>query len=69
MLSKEQSNQFRKLKKLYWRHCLNDGSQMTRIDEHYLFRSGKSARCVYVDAETDAEIDKVKYLLFSCSLM
>jgi hypothetical protein len=67
-LSKEQSRQLKKLKNLYWRHCWEDGSQMTRIDSHFLFRYKKSARCVYADEETVVEFDKSKHMIFMATL-
>jgi hypothetical protein len=67
-LSKEQKNQLRKLKNLYWKHCWEDGSQMTRIDDHFLFRYKKSARCVYVDHETLIEFEKSKHMIFMATL-
>jgi hypothetical protein len=69
MLSKEQVHQLRKLKNLYWKHCLTENSQMTRIDNHFLFRNGKSAKCVYVDEETKAEFEKVKHMIFMATLL
>jgi hypothetical protein len=69
MLNKEQSHQLRKLKGLYWNHCLADDSKMTRVDNHFLFRNGKSARCCYADDETKEEFEKVKHMIFLATLL
>ena len=69
MLNKEQSHQLKKLKNLYWKHCLEDKSQMTRIDNHFLFRNGKYAKCVYADEETVLEFEKAKHMIFMATLL
>jgi hypothetical protein len=69
MLSNEQSRQLKKLKNLYWKHCLADDSKMTRVDDIFLFRNKKSARCVYADDETKEEFEKVKHMIFLATLL
>lgn len=68
MLSKEQSHQLRKLKNLYWTHCMNDRSQMMRVDNHYLFRDGKVAKRVSIDDDILAEFEKSQGIIFMACL-
>jgi hypothetical protein len=68
MLNKKQIRQLRKLKSLYWNHCMNDKSQMMRVDNHYLFRNGKAARCVHVDDEILAEFELSQHMIYMACL-
>ena len=64
MLNKEQSRQLRKLKNLYWNHCMNDKSQMVRVDNHYVFRHGKIAKCVSIDDDILAVFELSQHMIF-----
>jgi hypothetical protein len=69
-LTKEQQHQLVKFQKLYLHHCLSDNSQMVRVDkDHYVFRTPTKTKGIYLDAETKAEFEKVRYLLFMSVLM
>jgi hypothetical protein len=68
MLSKDQSRQLKKLKNLYWTHCMNDRSQMMRVDNHYLFRDGKTAKRVSIDDDIVAEFEKSQDIIFMACL-
>lgn len=68
MLSKDQSRQLNKLKNLYWKHCMNDRSQMMHIDNHYLFRDGKNTKCVSIDDDILTEFEKSQEIIFMACL-
>ena len=69
MLSREQSNQLRKMKSLYFTHCMNDGSKFYKVDDyHYLFEYKGKKRGIYVDEETMEEFNKARYGIFIATL-
>lgn len=68
MLSKDQSRQLMKLKNLYWNHCMNDRSQMMRVDNHYLFRDGKVVKRVSIDDDILTEFEKSQGIIFMACL-
>lgn len=68
MLSKDQSRQLRKLKNLYWIYCMNDRSQMMRVDNYYLFRDGKTTKIVSIDDDIVTEFEKSQEIIFMACL-